>query len=56
MIRENILLYLSLFLLYIYIYIYTHTLTQSVSKQMQPINMMIYYWYKHNGDHLEHIQ
>ena len=30
-------------------------LVQGVSKQMQPINMiMTYYWNKRNGGHLEH--
>ena len=30
-------------------------MVQGVLKQMQAINMIrIYYWYKHNGGHLEH--
>ena len=30
---------------------------QAVSKKMQPINMiMIHFWDKRNGDHLEHVR
>ena len=28
---------------------------RGVSKQMQPINMMIYYWDNQNGSHFEHV-